>query len=77
MVLSARKWFSRFVFMLLFIGLFVVATGGYDWLVDVVSPSNPYEVPQGEAVKAIWHSTYEWDNGNIADRLRFFYWYGE
>lgn len=77
MVLSLRKWFSRFVFVLLFGLLFIAATGGYRFLVDVISPVHPYKTPKGDALKVFQVDPATPENGSVADRLRWFYWYGE
>jgi len=76
MVFSIRKWTSRLLFIVIFLLMLIVATGGYRWLIDAIAPIDPYHKPKGEAVKAFTqHGSPE--GGSIADRLRWFYWYGE
>lgn len=77
MVLSIRRWTSRFVFFVIFTILLFVVTGGYRWLADVVSPVHPYQEPRGRSLKVFVHDPDSPDGGNAADRLRWFYWYGE
>lgn len=77
MVLSIRKWTSRLVFLIIFMLLLIIATGGYRWLIDAIAPFDPYQKPKGAAVKAFTEEHGMPDDANIADRLRWFYWYGE
>ncbi|WP_042162636.1 DUF4227 family protein [Paenibacillus gorillae] len=77
MVLSLRKWISRIVFAIIFSMLLILATGGYSWLVDVISPVHPYHKPKGAAMKVFQADPMIPGNGSLADRLRWFYWYGE
>jgi len=77
MVISFKGWISRLLFILLFAVLLVIASGGYRWLLDVVSPLDPYHKPRGDAMKVFEHERAIQEQGNTADRLRLFYWYGE
>lgn len=77
MVLSLRKWLSRILFVVLFTLLLLVATGGYRWLVDVISPVHPYRTPKGDALKVFQTSPADAEKGSLTERLRWFYWYGE
>ncbi|GGF87367.1 DUF4227 family protein [Paenibacillus abyssi] len=77
MVVSLRKWLSALLFMLLFIGLTVLVFGGYHWLMDEVLFTNPYETPQGQALKVFQADPPSPDGASIPDRLRWFYWLGE
>ncbi|MDF2834551.1 MAG: hypothetical protein K0Q63_191 [Paenibacillus sp.] len=77
MVISFKGWMSRMLFLLLFAALLVIASGGYRWLLEVVSPVSPYHKPKGEALKVLQQEPASPEGGNTADRLRWFYWYGE
>ncbi|MDQ6421020.1 DUF4227 family protein [Paenibacillus sp. LHD-117] len=77
MVVSFKSWVSRLLFILLFAVLLMIAAGGYRWLLDVVSPVHPYQKPRGDAMKVFEHDPTSPEKGNSADRLRWFYWYGE
>ncbi|MFX3633553.1 MAG: DUF4227 family protein [Candidatus Pristimantibacillus sp.] len=77
MVLSLRRWLSRIVFVIVFALLLLITTGGYRWVVDIISPVHPYHTPKGDALKVFQEDPSSPENGSIADRLRWFYWYGE
>lgn len=77
MVFSIRKWTSRLLFIVIFFLLLLAFTGSYRWMVDVISPLEPYRKPKGEAVKVFTISESTPDRLNISERLRWFYWYGE
>lgn len=77
MILSVRRWLSRILFIVIFVVLFLIATGGYRLLVDVISPVHPYREPKGSALKVFKTDPDTPEGGNAADRLRWFYWYGE
>lgn len=77
MVISFKSWFSRMLFVVLFAVLLVIVSGGYRWLLDVVSPLHPYQKPKGDALKVLQQVPSSPEHGNPANRLRWFYWYGE
>lgn len=77
MVFLIRGWISRLLFLALFAVILFIAAGGYRWLVDVVSPVHPYHKPRGDAMKVFVTDPGSPEGGNGADRLRWFYWYGE
>lgn len=77
MVFSIRKWTRRIVFLVVFMILLFTVTGGYRWLADAISPVHPYREPKGDALKVFVTDPDSPDTGNAADRLRWFYWYGE
>ncbi|MOA17132.1 hypothetical protein D3C78_1373780 [compost metagenome] len=54
-----------------------MATGGFRWLADVISPIHPYEVPEGDALKVNVQEPMMPDSSKAAERLQWFYWYGE
>lgn len=76
MIIPLRKWVSLVLFLLLFAVLLWAAGGGYRWLTGVVSPLAPYTKPKGDAVKVFGEERSP-EGGSAADRLRWFYWYGE
>lgn len=65
------------LFLVLFAVLLVFASGGYRWLLEVVSPISPYDKPKGEALKVLQQQPTSPEGGSTSDRLRWFYWYGE
>ncbi|MEK3881521.1 DUF4227 family protein [Paenibacillus sp. PL2-23] len=77
MVFSLRGWGSRLLFLVVFAVLLFIAAGGYGWLMEAVSPVQPYRVPKGEAMKVTAKEPYTPDSASGAERLRWFYWYGE
>ncbi|ALS28374.1 DUF4227 family protein [Paenibacillus cisolokensis] len=77
MVVSVRKWVGNLLFMTVFLALFLVVSGGYRWLLDFISPVDPYREPQGEAVKAFRQLETYPEGGSVVDTLRWFYWYGQ
>ncbi|MGO4539793.1 DUF4227 family protein [Paenibacillus sp. 2TAB19] len=77
MVLSIRKWASKLFFIVVFTAALLVVTGGYRFLVDAISPVHPYREPKGEALKVFLTDPESPEGGHLADRLRWFYWYGE
>ncbi|KRE54315.1 YqzK family protein [Paenibacillus sp. Soil522] len=77
MVFSIRKWTSRIVFIVIFAVLLLAVTGSYRWLADAISPVHPYREPKGAALKVFVTDPNSPDSKNAADRLRWFYWYGE
>lgn len=77
MVFSIRNWVSRILFMIVFVMLLFVVTAGYRWMVEVISPIHPYQAPRGDAMKVFLSDPDSPEGGNAADRLRWFYWYGE
>lgn len=77
MVFSIRTWTSRIFFCVVFVILLFAVTGGYRWLVEAVSPVHPYKEPRGDAMKVFVTDPDSPEQGNAADRLRWFYWYGE
>ncbi|MBD2869587.1 DUF4227 family protein [Paenibacillus arenilitoris] len=77
MVLSIRRWMSRIVFLVIFAILLLIVTGGYRWLAEALSPVQPYRVPAGDALKVFKSEPGPPDSSNAADRLRWFFYYGE
>lgn len=77
MIVTVRSWFSRLLFLMLFAVLLFIAAGGYRWLVDVIAPVHPYREPKGDAMKVFLTDPATPEEGSGADRLRWFYWYGE
>lgn len=76
-VFSIRKWVSRMFFIVLFTAILLIVTGGYRVLIDVISPVHPYREPKGEALKVFVSDPESPEGGDLTDRLRWFYWYGE
>ncbi|GKU79620.1 DUF4227 family protein [Paenibacillus sp. L3-i20] len=77
MVFSLRGWLNRILFIIVFLILLFFAAGGYRLLVEVISPIHPYQKPRGDAMKVFITDVESPEQGNSADRLRWFYWYGE
>ncbi|GLX69060.1 DUF4227 family protein [Paenibacillus glycanilyticus] len=77
MVLSLRKWLSRILFVVIFTLLLLIVTGSYRFLIDAIAPVHPYRTPKGDALKVFQSDPAAVEKGSLADRLRWFYWYGE
>lgn len=77
MVLSVRKWLNRILFVIIFTLLFLITTGSYKWLVEVIAPVNPYQTPKGAALKVFQADPATAEKGSVTEQLRWFYWYGE
>ena len=77
MVISIRNWVSRIFFIVLFVALLFIVTAGYRLIVEVISPVHPFQAPRGDALKVFATDPASPEGGNSADRLRWFYWYGE
>ncbi|AJY77231.1 DUF4227 family protein [Paenibacillus beijingensis] len=77
MIVSLRTWLRRLLFVIVFIVLTFLAFGGYRWAALLIAPMDPYKTPEGGAVKVFHRHVAPQEGGSIADRLRWFYWYGE
>lgn len=77
MVVSLRRWGRMLLFLVLFAMLTLCVFGGYRWAAGLLAPVDPYRSPGGGAVKVFKGHTVQQEGGSIADRLRWFYWYGE
>lgn len=77
MVFSIRRWTSRVFFIVVFSILLFIVTGGYRWLAEAISPIHPYREPKGNAMKVFVTDADSPESKDAADRLRWFYWYGE
>lgn len=77
MIISLRKWLERAKFVLFFLALTFLLHYVLTSVAERIQPRHRFEEPSGGAVKA---QAGEWDGpegGTLAERLRFFYWYGE
>ncbi|WP_028561358.1 DUF4227 family protein [Paenibacillus pinihumi] len=77
MVFSLRKWLSRLAFLVLFVLLTVLVFGGYRFFMTKLMLVDPYEVPQGQALKVFQPDGSKPEKVSLSDRLRWFYLYGE
>lgn len=77
MIISARKWLQRFVFIAVFVMLTIIVSGGYRWFIEWIIPQDPYRVPDGAAVKAFGTLEDVQERHGSLERLRWFYWLGE
>ena len=77
MVLSARRWFRRALFVMLMVLCTSIVYDGCQWLAAWLTPADPYRVPQGQALKVSGMTVGTADDATFAERLRLFYWYGE
>lgn len=77
MIISIRKMISLIRFVACFAVLTVLFYYVLDWVGDWVNPSNPYQVPSGQAVKAFQPESTMDSQYSPAMRLKLFYWYGE
>lgn len=78
MIFSYRKTLVRIRFFFMFILLTYLLYHVWIILMEWVQPVDKYKPPEGKSVKAFHHQYASGiDSGTMADRLRFFYWYGE
>lgn len=77
MIISIRKWVGNLLFLIVFVICTLCLFSGYHWIIDMVAPVDPYQVPKGTSVKVFHIHTTPPESGSIAERLRWFYWYGE
>jgi hypothetical protein len=77
MVVSLHKWIRRLLFAVLVLLFTVTLYAGIRITAVWMLPSDPYRVPQGHSLKVFSPVTGGLDNATFAERLKFFYWYGE
>ncbi|WP_438351334.1 DUF4227 family protein [Paenibacillus sp. FA6] len=78
MVISLRKCLTFIRFAIIFLALTYLLFRMLSAFGDLISPVDPYRIPQGYAVKAFQLETRESDVAmSMGERLRIFYWYGE
>ncbi|SDR87553.1 Protein of unknown function [Paenibacillaceae bacterium GAS479] len=77
MIVSVRRWLTRFVFAALFACLTVLVYESFQLGASWIRPFDPYAVPQGQALKVFELNEAPPEGGSIADRLRWFYYNGE
>ncbi|MBB6674214.1 DUF4227 family protein [Cohnella nanjingensis] len=72
-----QKWWERLQFTLLFIVLTVLVHHLYGWMQTIMTPIDPYKVPEGRATKVFQAGDAESGTVTPGDRLKLFYWLGE
>lgn len=72
-----NKWWERLQFTLLFIVLTVLVHHLYGWMQSVLTPIDPYRVPEGKAAKVFQAGDPDARSVSPGDRLKLFYWLGE
>ncbi|MDO7905133.1 DUF4227 family protein [Paenibacillus sp. JX-17] len=78
MIIQVRKvmrWVRAFIvfMMMLYIAFFC-----FKWFAQWVTPVDHYRIPEGSAIKVFGEDgAAEGHKPRLAERLRFFYWYGE
>ncbi|GGF76309.1 hypothetical protein GCM10010912_21790 [Paenibacillus albidus] len=77
MIVSIPRTVRRLYFMVLLIALSYLLYSVMSFLGEWISPVEDYGIPEGTAVKAFQETARNGDGLNIAQRLRFYYWYGE
>lgn len=77
MIFSVRKWLNRGKYILIFLVLTIVMYHLFQFVTSWIEPAQRYKQPMGKAVKVFQHETWQGNSASIADRLIFFYWYGE
>ncbi|WP_127585938.1 DUF4227 family protein [Paenibacillus koleovorans] len=78
MIFSVRRWLIRAKFLFLFVVLTISVYWLFQWIAGWTEPTQRYREPHGRAVKAFEHEQQVIsEKGTLADRLLFFYWYGE
>ncbi|MEB3102752.1 DUF4227 family protein [Ferviditalea candida] len=76
MIFSLQKWLKRAKFILLFLVMTVMLHHFSVWISAWMDPVYRYKTPSNRAVKAFKDGS-GWDGSSLADRLIFYYWYGE
>ncbi|MBB6730463.1 DUF4227 family protein [Cohnella zeiphila] len=72
------KWWERLQFTLLFLGLTVGVHHVFGWMAGLLSPLDPYKIPEGNAAKVFQAGEGErLPPSEIGDRLKLFWWLGE
>ncbi|MFC5650888.1 DUF4227 family protein [Paenibacillus solisilvae] len=77
MVVSARRWLKRLFFLVLLSFFTIAMYGGCRFIAAYITPTDPYRVPQGNALKVFNQEMLHRDNSTFSERLKLFYWYGE
>ncbi|MBP1988966.1 DUF4227 family protein [Paenibacillus eucommiae] len=77
MIFSYHKWMARLRFIVLFMVLTFMLYHLLLLMTQWTQPVEKYKTPGGRAEKVFHQRAYEPNSGTLADRLRFFYWYGE
>lgn len=76
MVVSLRKWLDRLKYVVLFLLFSCVLSYLFRHFADWIEPREPYREPRGHAVKVDGEPA-PGTGVSMAERLKFFYWYGE
>jgi len=76
-IIPLRKWFKRARAVAIFLVLTWLFFHAFRWLDDRLAPDRRYGEPSGRAVKASAVQRAAEGEAGFAERLRFFYWYGE
>ena len=77
MIISLRNWIRRIFFILLLIVLTVAVFMLLRIVAGWFAVPDPYAKPQGHAVKAFEPTQDARADASFADRLRWFYLFGE
>ncbi|PYI55016.1 DUF4227 family protein [Paenibacillus flagellatus] len=77
MIVSFRKWWIRAKFVAVFVILTVLLYELLRFVGGWIEPAQRYKEPTGKAVKAFRHGDAAREPETIAERLLFFYRYGE
>lgn len=77
MIISLRNWIRRIVFVLLLVMLTVAVFMLLRIAAGWFASSDPYAKPQGHAVKAFVPTQDARADATFAERLRWFYLFGE
>jgi hypothetical protein len=76
MVISLRKWFRSFRYLVVFLVLVYVISKLFGIVDSWIVPSDPYRYPEGSAVKA-GGRPHDNDSEGPLERLKTFYRLGE
>ena len=77
MVISLRRLVSFIWFSILFALLTLFFYYILGLMQDFITPSDPYRLPAGQAVKAFNPQDESASHVSPLERLRLYYWYGE
>jgi len=76
-IIPLRKWWRRAGAVAMFVALTWLFFHVFRWIDDHLAPDRRFSEPSGRAVKASAVQRAAEGEAGFAERLRFFYWYGE
>lgn len=80
MIISLRRMFRLFRFLIVFAALVYMFYNVFNLFSEWITPVDHYKIPEGNALKVFHHEEGAgliMEKTSMIERLRFFYWYGE